>query len=460
MSLTSALNIAQSGLSATGRRAQIASSNIANVNTPGYVRRSVSLVDMNHGGVAVWGIERHQNAAISAARRDAQSATARSQLLSDVSAQLLQPYGDPNSPGGLQSDFDNMRSGLETLRNTPESIAAQENAVAALTTLVSSINAASNLQSDIRSQADQAIAADVDTANSILNSLHDLNGDILSSSAAGADASTLLDQRDNLLGELSNILPISVQNEEGGRIRVTTQSGLTLVGSEVTEIEFSPVGRVYPGDTPTSEGGRLSIPTIGGQPIGPGSGPHAVHEGRFGAQLHIRDTLIPAQVEALDSFAFDLADSFQQSGAALMLDGANPVDATQKTGLAARLTVNPAIDPEAGGEPFRLRDGIGAVSPGSPGADTRLDALVTAASAATSTFASLVDGVSSTAFRNERVHVGNVSRETALIEGEAAQSGVDMDFELQSLIAIEQSYSANARVIQSVSDMFDALLRI
>jgi len=38
--------------------------------------------------------------------------------------------------------------------------------------------------------------------------------------------------------------------------------------------------------------------------------------------------------------------------------------------------------------------------------------------------------------------------------------GVDTDAEMQSLLLIEQSYAANARVIQTVSDMLDILMQI
>jgi flagellar hook-associated protein 1 FlgK len=39
-------------------------------------------------------------------------------------------------------------------------------------------------------------------------------------------------------------------------------------------------------------------------------------------------------------------------------------------------------------------------------------------------------------------------------------NGVDTDVELQNLMIIEQAYAANARVIETVDQMFDALIRI
>ena len=40
------------------------------------------------------------------------------------------------------------------------------------------------------------------------------------------------------------------------------------------------------------------------------------------------------------------------------------------------------------------------------------------------------------------------------------EDGVDTDAELQRLLLIEQAYAANARMIETVDDMMQALLRI
>ena len=40
------------------------------------------------------------------------------------------------------------------------------------------------------------------------------------------------------------------------------------------------------------------------------------------------------------------------------------------------------------------------------------------------------------------------------------EDGVDSDFELQRLMLIEQAYAANARMIQTVDEMMQQLLRL
>ncbi len=40
----------------------------------------------------------------------------------------------------------------------------------------------------------------------------------------------------------------------------------------------------------------------------------------------------------------------------------------------------------------------------------------------------------------------------------ATQSGVDVDAEMTSMIRLQQAYAANAKVVSSVQQMWDALL--
>ena len=51
------------------------------------------------------------------------------------------------------------------------------------------------------------------------------------------------------------------------------------------------------------------------------------------------------------------------------------------------------------------------------------------------------------------------ARLTALSDLEA-QNGIDTDQEMQSLLTIEKHYAANARVIQTVDEMIDILIRL
>lgn len=460
MSLFGSLSIARAGMSATQARAQTASSNIANVSTPGYVRRETVLSQSGATGVTVSGVSRTQDQILVQSRRDSQSQSARSEIIDNVLSRTLSAFGEPGSTTGVFGAFTQFESDLQTLKSTPESAAGQSITVDSLKDLALTLNQTSTAFQSERTNADAKIASDIELANQITTNLFDLNGDIRNAYSNGRDTSPLLDQRDQLIDALTELIPIDVKIDEAGGARVRTASGLTLVGATVNKIEFEPSSQVGAIDTTTENGGRLSIPTLNGRPIGPDSGGHAVTEGRIAAYLDIRDTVLPEQAEMLDNFAFDLAASFDALGEPLLLDNGAPIDALNKTGLSQRLTVNPLVDPDRGGSPSLLRDGLAAIVPGDPGDDTRLSQLTDTLSPFSETLATIVSTVSSESLRAQRIHSGNVAREITLYEADTQQSAVDLDYELQSLLAIEQAYTANARVIQTVSDMFDILARI
>jgi flagellar hook-associated protein 1 FlgK len=448
-------------MSATQARAQTASTNIANESTPGYVRRQTGLESINFGGgVGAVGINRVQDAVLVANRRDAQGQAARSELVDASLTRSLSAFGQPGQGGGVFGAFDQFSGDLQTLKASPESLASQSITVASLKDLTQAIADASGSIQNERTVADAAIAADVDLFNQLAENLFELNADIRNASANARDSNALLDQRDQMLDEMSKIIPFDVQYEDSGAVGVKTSTGLNIVGATVKAIEFSPATRVAASDTTTVLGGRLSIPTLDGRPIGPNSGIHGLSEGRLSANLDIRDSVMTEQATALDQFAFDLASSFDALGEPILQDAGAPIDPLNIVGLSERLTVNAALDPAQGGTVSRIRDGLTALTPGNVSDDTLLTQFADATSPFANRLGDMISDVSSQSFRAQRIHAGNVAREITLTEAEGSISGVDLDFELQSLLAIEQAYSANARVIQTVSDMLDTLARL
>lgn len=460
MSLLGSLSIARSGLSATQARTATASANIANVSTPGYVRRETNLSQVGPSGVSAISTTRVQNDTLVQTRREAQSQSARSEVIDTVLTRTLSNYGEPGETSGVFGAFTQFQSDLQTLKTTPESSASQSITVDSLKDLASALSGASASLQDERTLADTKIASDVELTNQIASDLFDLNGDIQSAKANGRDTSALLDQRDLYLDELAQMLPIDVKIDDSGAANVRTGTGLTLVGASLHKIEFTPSVRVGAADTSEAAGGRLSIPTLDGRPIGPSSGGHALTEGRIAANIELRDSALPEQAALLDDFAFDLASAFDTLGEPILLDNGAPIDALNKTGLSQRLSLNPLLDPSVGGTASRIRDGLAALTPGDASDDTLLSQLADAMEPFSEKLGSLVSQVSSESLRAQRIHSGNQAREITLVESDQATSGVDLDYELQSLLAIEQSYSANARVIQTISDMLDTLMSL
>ena len=320
MSLIASLANARSGLSSTAVRSQVASSNIANVSTPGYVRRDANLTQAGHSGVTISQVSRIQDTLLLQSKRDAMSQSAGSDVVDTALSRAFTAFGEPGSSVGVFGTLAQFESDLQTLRATPESAAAQSITVDSLKEMTQALTKASmDLQSE-RTVADAQLAADIEQVNAYSEDLFEINAFIRKTEAAGGDTAPLLDQRDTLVDEISLRLAVDVVYAANGSVQVRTATGLSLVGPTVNKIEFQPSFRVGALDTTTTNGGRLSIPTISGYPIGPGSGTHAVNEGRIAGYLELRDNHLPQQAAALDDFAYDLAAAFDAIGEPILLD--------------------------------------------------------------------------------------------------------------------------------------------
>ena len=460
MSLLSSLANARSGLSATAVRSQVASANIANVSTPGYVRREANLSQSGQSGVTISSIDRVQDHLLTQSRRDALSQSSGSEVIQTALDRAFNAFGEPGSTAGVFGTLTQFQSDLQTLRSTPESTAAQSIAVDSLKDMTRALTTASQDLQRERTTADARLAADIEQVNEFAENLFEINGFIRKVQASGGDTAPLLDQRDTLVDQISERLAVQISYDNDGAVNVRTSTGLSLVGPTVNKIEFQPSFSIGALDTTTANGGRLSIPTISGHPIAPGSGPHAVNEGRIAGYLELRDSLLPEQAAALDDFAYDLAAAFDAIGEPILLDNGSPIDPLNKTGLSERLVVNPLVDPARGGEARRLRDGLASLVPGAVGNDVLLSQMTDALAPFADQLGDVISDASAAVFRAQRIHSGNVARETTLSEATAELSAVDLDYELQNLLAIEQAYTANAQVIQTIKDMFDILARI
>ena len=101
MSINSILNIGTSGLNAAQANMKVIADNIANVDTPGYVRKVVdqSALVSNRGGagVDVARIRRAANAFLEAAGYGAAADSAKMKVVSDLVDRAQSLFGDPTA---------------------------------------------------------------------------------------------------------------------------------------------------------------------------------------------------------------------------------------------------------------------------------------------------------------------------------------------------------------------------
>ena len=141
--------------------------------------------------------------------------------------------------------------------------------------------------------------------------------------------------------------------------------------------------------------------------------------------------------------------------------------------MSGRISINALVDPDQGGAVWRLRDGIGAAVPGAAGDASILNALgaaleesripasggFTISRTASGTSAELISGISASHSIFAQEQSFTRARADILI-GSELQNGVDTDLELQRLLLVEQAFAANAKVISTIDELFETLLRI
>lgn len=479
MSLTSALTAAASGLGAIARATELVGSNIANATTEGYGRRELQLsTNPLTAGVRIDGIARQVSAGLLGEVRLSAAATAAATVLADWSKSIEGAIGIPGSGTALSDRVAGLEGALIRAAALPESDLRLAEVLAAATDLAGAINGIGNAAQDARQAAENAIARDVAQLNAGLAEVAHLNRVIVAEATAGRDTASLEDARQRSIDSLTEIVPLHQAARDNGAVSLFTAGGAALLdGWEPAQIGFEHTAVLTP--AMTAAPGGLAYLTVDGRALTSGQ-MQLYSGGRLAAAFSIRDTHAPALQAQADQLAADLAARFAGGGpdgtippgaAGLFTDAGGPV--TAGPGLAQRLEVNAGVDPARGGALFHLRDGLHAPGPGIAGDATLLDAMITAlrapragstlitanAVSAEGLATELSAQASTTRLRHDAGLANHAAQNHALRQSLAGE-GVDTDAELQRLLALEQAYAANARVIRAADSMLNTLLEI
>lgn len=486
MSLSTALNNSLSGLNAATRQVDVTANNIANATTEGYARRSVdqSALTLNGAGsgVIVDGVSVATNEPLTNDRRRAEAALAGQTILTDGFGELASLIGGVDDPGSFFNRYEGLESSLRRLADEPESSAAQLDAVARAKDVAAGLNAAQDGLLEMRTEVDEEIARQVDRLNDALAELNRLNGQVERDVASGRDAAETIAARQTVVDQIADIVPIKTKLDSDNRLRVFTAGGAALVDLSAATFEFTPSPVFTPDLDYRNSVGGLSGLTLNGIDVTPGTTAYGgMDGGSLGALFELRDGAGVTFQNRIDSLAADLIDRFDDPAVEPFITPGDPglfTDAggavSGAPGLAGRIAVNTAVDPDAGGDIWMIRDGIGAAAPGDAGDNTHAIALLDAFTAvnpapaasgvggdksATDLIADFSSLVSTEAESAETVQAMRAARFDSLSKAEAIAIGVDLDVELQNLTLIENAYSANAQVLRVIDELFDVLLQ-
>lgn len=465
MSISSAFNIARSGLSTTEGRASLVAGNIANAQTEGYARREAVQVTGNN--TVDLRVARQVDERLAGMTRGASAQLGAASVTGEVLGSYLLTLGEPGdevSPAARLAEF---QAGLDLLANNPSDPAAQNDLLSRSETLVNSVNQAAVALEASRVQAGDSFVQSVTEVNEALADIAKLNERLRLVGGDGTGSAGLMDEMNRRLDALGSQMDFQSRWESDGSLTLHTTGGTELVhGDKAVRL------------TANRETGTLMAGTID---ITPGRATaRGSDSGRLAGLSGLIANDLPQMKLQLDEFARGLVQSFEAADASvgagqpgLFTDAGGAFDATALDGLAGRLSINNSVQPDKGGALWRLRDGAGATIQGEPGDTTQLNAFVDVletgitfdAATGLSTTARLGDFAADMVSQQNVLRVGaDAQAETARVrlvtfeDNRSSIEGVNIDTELQKLLEIEQAYGANSQVLSSLTDMLDTLL--
>jgi flagellar hook-associated protein 1 FlgK len=443
--LFSALSKTALSLEAHRLGLDVVGQNLANVNTPGYTRRTANLAERAPhdtrgagGGVDVLSISAARTPLLDARVYREMPASAREAAVSDHLAVVESGFGTPGS--SLDARINEFFDAFSTLAGDPGSTTARQLVVIQGQSLTGSFHDVAARLEQSQRDADLDLRSLADQINELASTIANLN--VAISSAPGSK-DALKDQQTNALRELAGLIDVEViQNGDG--VNVSVGDGHALVASEnvyaITATSASPQGyaQIYSGTSNITTG---------------------VTGGKLGGLLYVRDTLIPGYLDRLDAIAAQVVNEVNAlHTAGYDLDGttgnrffatlSGTSGAAEAISLDAGILADPANIAAAGiaasGDNQTAR-AIAALRNGSPSAMDGWGALVNRVG--TDRSAAMAEQVT----REDVLHQIDALR--------AQVSGVSVDEEAATMLRFQRAYEANARFFRVVDGLLDQLIQ-
>jgi len=236
--MSDVFGISVSALQAFQNAINVTSNNIANASTPGYDRETVNLteaVPQSNGaatigaGVVVSGINRAYSQAAANQLNSSQSTLGQLNSLQNYTNQIDNLFG--TTVGGLSTALQAFYSAFSDVANNPTSTASRQALIGQAQSVASSFQNASGELNSLNTDVNSRITNDVTQINSIAKAISTLNNQIVTGTAqdGGQQPNELLDQRDQLVSNLSQLVGISTTTDPNGALNVFVGNGQPLV---------------------------------------------------------------------------------------------------------------------------------------------------------------------------------------------------------------------------------------
>lgn len=511
MSLISSLSIAQQALAVNQAAITVCANNIANADNENYSKLRVNLSGVVNytklsgeanqqantlGGVQISDIERYSNEYLESYYRSENSQYSYLSEYTTAAGQIADMMNELQDTG-LSEALSNFYDAADSLADDPTDVTLRQNYLSCaetVCTVFNSINTSlSGLQESLVGDTDyinscdsSQIGTEIDTVNSLLDQIAEVNKSIKKTNATDTSSTSLLDKRDELLTELSSYIPINTEIAANGTVEVSLGTYDLVAGATVTGYFDVTTGTAAEPAVINivDENGTRRYSDINDK----------IDSGSVGAILDICGTdstklTISGVIGSLDKLASAFATTLNSIQAGSITQSGTTTYAMCLTSNYQTLTLSsqPLFDTSDGGASFTAANisinstlennlnliAVGRSSTGVNSSDVGNNSNMTMVSNSRNAINPTLGSETFEGYLSTTV--SGIGTDVAELESDlktessvlkeissklSSETGVSLDEELGDLIKYQQAYQAAARVFSTCSDLLSELINL
>ncbi|MCD6100769.1 MAG: flagellar hook-associated protein FlgK [Candidatus Marinimicrobia bacterium] len=451
MSISEILNISKKAIFNYRSAINVTAKNIANVNTEGYKRRRVDLSSVTsqlqgfnqmNGELIQENIVRIRNSFVENQLYYETQNLAKYKLDESLFNQIEDIFAEP-SDAGLSKVLQDFWDSWNTLATDPESVTARnivkDKGIVLSNTFKRYYTSLVQLQ---RSSAED-IGKKVEKVNSILSQLASLNTRLVANKSRD-----LMDERDRLLSELSELINMKAREEANGAVTVLVGNQIVLSGGNYSElqVDLSMENNLYNVEIYVGGGSQLTN----------------VDSGEIGSLMHMVNDEIPEIVRELDNMAVTLSiyvNTLHVKG--YSLEGKTGIRFFKSNITGAS---NFELNDEIVNDPTLI---VASSRPDEPGNNEIAMAIhdlqyrdIISGSTVSDYYNALISRIG---MKSQEVEFLRSSQEkvvTGLQNTLDSISGVSLDEEMTNLMEYQHAYEAAAKMVKTVDELIQTVLSL
>jgi flagellar hook-associated protein 1 FlgK len=304
-----------SGLLAFQRALDVTSNNISNVATPGYSKENANFTERPGqayssgyigSGTEIDSVTRSYDELLAGQVRSSQSSYSSFDTYATQASQIDNMLSDPKT--GLTVSLQNLINAYQTVANSPSTTAQRQALLSQANSIAQQMQ---NYNSQLQTYAggiEQGISSTITQVNTLTDGIAKLNQQIAAGLAStGQTPNQLMDQRDQMLDQLSQYVSVSTATQTDGSMNVYVGTGQPLViGATSQQLKATP-------NQYNAAENQVSLVSGGGLTTDITS---SISGGQLGGLLAVRDQVLRPAENTLGQFSVGLATLTNQAQAA------------------------------------------------------------------------------------------------------------------------------------------------